>query len=90
MEGVDEVEEVEGVDEMEEKEAETGSLVLVSPPWLWWVEARDNAGEMVLCDTGDIDDIDDIDDTDDIDVGGDVVGCCASAIELEGEKMSWD
>ena len=84
MEGVDKVEEVEGVDEMEEKEAETGSLVLVSPPWLWWVEARDNAGEMVLCDTGDIDD------TDDIDVEGDVVGCCASAIELEDEKMSWD
>jgi hypothetical protein len=81
VEWVEGVEEVEGVDEMEEKEAETGSLVLVSPPWLWWVEAKDNAGETVLCDTGD---------TDDIDVEGDVVGCCASAIELEGEKMSWD
>ena len=47
-EGVEAVEAVEGVDEMEEKEAETGSLVMVSSsPWLWWVGARDNAGEMV-------------------------------------------
>ena len=48
VEAVEAVEEVEGVDEMEEKEAETGSLVMVSSsPWLWWVGARDNAGEMV-------------------------------------------